>query len=232
MADGDLTATVTETRLGRRDEIGDMFEALNTMIRKIKDVVTTVKTVADMMVSHSQQARAGAETSVPGGFQSKRAAAEEVSVSIEEMAANIEQNTNNALQTEQIAVNVVDDAQKSGQAVANTVIAMREIAKKVAIIEDVSSQTRMLSLNATIEAARAQEYGRGFAVVATEVRSLAERSQAAAADITQLVGSSVVIAEKSGAMLAKLVPDIEKTAGLVQEISAASKEAKYGYAAN
>jgi methyl-accepting chemotaxis protein len=132
------------------------------------------------------------------------------------------------MQTEKIAVKAAADAQDGGVAVAETVNAMQEIAKKISIIEDIARQTRLLSLNATIEAARAQEHGRGFAVVASEVRSLAERSQVAAEEINQLASSSVDIAGKAGEMLKKLVPDIQKTAELVQEISAASGEQNSG----
>jgi methyl-accepting chemotaxis protein len=144
------------------------------------------------------------------------------------MAANIRQNADNALQTEKIAIKAAEDAQASGEAVAEAVAAMQQIARKIAVIEDITRQTRMLSLNATIEAARAQEYGRGFAVVASEVRALAERSQQAATEITTLSTSGVTVAEKAGDMLACLVPDIQKTAELVQEISAASREQTSG----
>ncbi len=147
---------------------------------------------------------------------------------MEEMAANIRQNADNTLQTEKIALNATEDAQDSGQAVAEAVSAMKAIAKKIAIVVEIARQTRMLSLNVTIEVARAQEHGRGFAVVASEVRSLAERSQTAVTEITQLATSSVAIAEKAGEKLKKLVPDIQKTAELVQEISAASKEQDTG----
>jgi methyl-accepting chemotaxis protein len=147
---------------------------------------------------------------------------------MEQMAANIRQNADNALETEKIAVKAAEDAQKSGRAVAEAVSAMQEIAKKIAIVEDIARQTRMLSLNATIEAAKAQQHGKGFAVVASEVRSLAERSQTAATEISALADSSVTIAEKAGEMLAKLVPDIQKTAELIQEISAASGEQNSG----
>jgi methyl-accepting chemotaxis protein len=147
---------------------------------------------------------------------------------MEEMAANIRQNADNALQTEHIALKAADDARESGKTVTEAVEAMREIANKVAIIEDITRQTRLLSLNATIEAARAGEQGKGFAVVAAEVRALAERSQIAAVEITQLASSSVTKAERAGEKLGKLVPDIQRTAELVQEISAASKEQTTG----
>jgi methyl-accepting chemotaxis protein len=147
---------------------------------------------------------------------------------MEQMVSNIRQNADNALQTEKIAIEAAENARASGQVVTDAVNAMREIARKVAIIQDITRQTRMLSLNATIEAVRAQEHGKGFAVVASEVRSLAEQSQSAATEITQLASSSVTIAEKAGDMLTKLVPEIQKTAELVQEISAASSEQHSG----
>jgi methyl-accepting chemotaxis protein len=147
---------------------------------------------------------------------------------MEEMAANIRQNADNALQTEKIATQAAGDAKKSGLAVAEAVEAIQGIAGKISIIEDITRQTRMLSLNATIEAARARDHGKGFAVVASEVRALAERSQTAALEISELAGASVIVAEEAGGMLGQLVPDIQKTAGLVQEISAASKEQTSG----
>jgi methyl-accepting chemotaxis protein len=147
---------------------------------------------------------------------------------MEEMVANIRQNVDNALHTEKIAIKAAEAAQEGGTAVAEAVNAMQEIARKIAIIDDIASQTRLLSLNATIEAARAQEHGKGFAVVASEVRALAERSQTAATEIMQLASSSVAVSEKAGEMLTKLVPNIQKTAELVQEISAASKEQNTG----
>ena len=140
------------------------------------------------------------------------------------MNATIKQNADNAMQTEKIALKSANDAQESGKAVTDAVSAMKQIAAKIGIIEEIARQTNLLALNAAIEAARAGEAGRGFAVVAAEVRKLAERSQTAAAEISHLSGSSMEVAERAGAMLAKLVPDIQKTAELVQEISASSKE--------
>jgi methyl-accepting chemotaxis protein len=162
------------------------------------------------------------------GATEQAASAEEVSSSMEEMVANIRQNADNALQTEKIAMKVAEDAQKGGEAVAETVTAMQEIVKKIGIIEEIARQTHMLSLNATIEAAKAQEYGKGFGVVAHEVRALAERTQTAAVEINHVASDSIAVAEQAGEMLKKLVPDIQKTAELVQEISAASKEQNSG----
>jgi methyl-accepting chemotaxis protein len=143
---------------------------------------------------------------------------------VEEMNATIRQNADNSLQTEKIAQKSANDALESGKAVSDAVIAMKQIAEKISIVGEIARQTNLLALNAAIEAARAGEHGRGFAVVASEVRKLAERSQVAAAEIGRLSGTSVEVAERAGGMLAKLVPDIQKTSELVQEISAASKE--------
>jgi methyl-accepting chemotaxis protein len=144
------------------------------------------------------------------------------------MNATIKQNADNAAQTEKIALKSATDATESGKAVSETVGAMKDIAAKISIIEEIARQTNLLALNAAIEAARAGEHGKGFAVVASEVRKLAERSQTAAGEISHLSASSVEVAEKAGEMLARLVPDIQKTAELVQEITAASKEQTTG----
>jgi methyl-accepting chemotaxis protein len=162
------------------------------------------------------------------GATEQAASTEEASSSIEEMNATIKQNADNALQTEKIAQKSAADAQESGKAVTDAVLAMKQIAQKINIIEEIARQTNLLALNAAIEAARAGEHGKGFAVVAAEVRKLAERSQTAAAEISDLSGSSMEVAERAGTMLAKLVPDIQKTAELVQEISASSKEQSSG----
>jgi methyl-accepting chemotaxis protein len=162
------------------------------------------------------------------GANEQATAAEEVSSSVEEMSANIRQNAENAQQTERIADKSAQDAEAGGEAVAKTVVAMRDIAGRVEIIQEIARQTNLLALNAAIEAARAGEHGKGFAVVASEVRKLAENSQKAAAEITRMSGTSVEIAEGAGEMLTRMVPDIQKTAELVQEISAASAEQDRG----
>ena len=225
LADGDLTGMIAETR--SRDEIGQLSHAMKRMLHTLQDVVLHVKMSASNVADGSQAMSASA-VEMSNGATSQAAATEEASASMEEMAANIRQNADNALQTEHIALKAADDARESGEVVTEAVEAMREIANKVAIIEDITSQTRLLSLNATIEAARAGEQGKGFAVVAAEVRALAERSRTAAAEITQLASSSVIKAERAGEKLGELVPDIQQTAELVQEISAASKEQTTG----
>lgn len=224
VADGDVsTEILTRRNLNRRDEIGVLAVTVNAMIVKLRAIANDVKNTAEQVTVGGQIINISAEQMSEGAAQ-QAAATEEASSSMEQMAANIRQNTDNAIQTELIALKAASDARESGAAVIETVEAMQRIAQKVSLIEDITAQTRMLSLNATIEAARAQEYGHGFAVVSAEIRSLAERSRIAATEITQLVMSSSAIAERAGELLAKLVPDIQKTAMLVQEISAASRE--------
>ena len=201
--------------------------ALHAMIQKLNDVVSEVKSAADNVASGSQQLSSSAEQMSQGASQ-QAAAAEEASSSMEEMSSNIKQNADNAIQTEKIAAQSATVAQEGGKAVFQTVAAMKQIAGKISIIEEIARQTNLLALNAAIEAARAGEHGKGFAVVASEVRKLAERSQKAAAEISGLSSSSVEVAENAGEMLNKMVPDIQKTAELVQEISASCREQDSG----
>ncbi|TRO82341.1 methyl-accepting chemotaxis protein [Desulfuromonas acetexigens] len=224
IAVGDLTQRLD---IDQKDEIGQLANALNTMVDKLKDVVANVQTAADNVASGSQELSASSEEMSQGSTE-QAAAAEEASSSMEQMAANIRQNADNAMQTEKIAIKSAQDAQEGGKAVAETVGAMKQIAEKINIIEEIARQTNLLALNAAIEAARAGEHGKGFAVVAAEVRKLAERSQNAAGEIGELSGKSVDIAEKAGEMLSRMVPDIQRTAELVQEIAAASKEQDTG----
>jgi methyl-accepting chemotaxis protein len=220
VARGDLSQTV---EAGTTDEIGTLFLAVKGMVERLKGVIADVKTASDNVATGSLQISAGTEQ-LSEGTAEQAASAEQTSSSVEEMNAMIRQNADNALQTEKIALKSSEDAAQSGKAVSEAVAAMKEIASKTSIIEEIARQTNLLALNAAIEAARAGAHGKGFAVVAAEVRKLAERSQTAARDITLLSASSTETAERAGGMIAKLVPDIQKTAELVQEISASSKE--------
>ena len=222
MADGNLTVQVNE-----RSEQDALMQALNTMIQRLSSTVLSVQSTADHVATGSKGMSSSAEQMSQGATE-QAAAAEEASSSMEQMAANIRQNADNAMQTEKIALKVAEEARESGKAVAQTAAAMKKIAKKIAIIEEIARQTHMLSLNATIEAAKAEDHGKGFAVVASEVRALAERSRVAAEEISEITTSSVAISEKAGDMLNALVPSIQKTAELVQEISAASSEQNSG----
>lgn len=224
MAEGDLTMTVD---VDGKDEISDLMRSIAAMIERLRQVVTDIQMIAGSVRSGSQQTSASSQQ-MSQGANEQATAAEEVSSSIEQMTANIRQNAENAQQTERIAVKSAQDAEAGGEAVTKTVAAMRDIAGRVEIIQEIARQTNLLALNAAIEAARAGEHGRGFAVVASEVRKLAENSQKAAAEITRMSGTSVEIAESAGEMLSRMVPDIQKTAELVQEISASSAEQDRG----
>ncbi len=217
ISEGDLTLTVDD---GKKTGI---FAALATMMENLKKIVSEIQTAAANVGSGSQE-MSGSSEEMSQGASEQSASAEEVSSTMEQMAANIRQNADNAMETEKIAVKAAEDAAAGGKAVGEAVAAMKEIAEKISFIEEIARQTDLLALNAAIEAARAGDHGRGFAVVASEVRKLAERSQTAAADIKKMSGDSVAVAEKAGEMLGRMVPDIQKTADLVQEITATSKE--------
>jgi methyl-accepting chemotaxis protein len=222
IAQGNLTVAVRE-----RSAQDKLMQALISMVAGLTRTVTEIRGIAGEVASASQ-AISTSSVEVSNGASAQAASAEEASSSMEEMVSNIKQNADNAQQTERIATKSANDAQESGKSVLGAVAAMKEIASKISIIEEIARQTNLLALNAAIEAARAGEHGKGFAVVAAEVRKLAERSQKAAGEINQLSGTTVKASERAGEMLDKLVPDIQKTAELVQEITAASKEQDTG----
>lgn len=224
LATGDMTAALD---VNQRDEVGVLADALRSMRQKLVAVVTDVKSATDSVSAGSAELSTSAQTLSQGATE-QAASAEEVSSSMEEMGANIRQNADNAMQTEKIAQSSSANAQEGGEAVQQTVEAMREIADRITIIEEIARNTNLLALNAAIEAARAGEHGKGFAVVASEVRKLAERSQKAAGEISDLSRNSVAVAEKAGKMISEIIPEIRKTAELVQEINAASSEQTKG----
>lgn len=229
VADGDLTTEVPEKDLSRKDEIGTFAQALANMTRQLTGVVSNVLD-GSSVVSRGSEELAETSKSMADGAADQAASIQEISASMEQMSSNIQQNTENASSTEKIANQSAGEADESGIAVSEAVTAMRNIAEKISIIEEIARQTNLLALNAAIEAARAGEHGKGFAVVAAEVRKLAERSGVAASEISDLSISSVGTAEKAGTMLESLVPNIKKTAELVQEITAASNEQNAGAA--
>ena len=224
VAEGDLTENV---QVNSRDEIGVLLMHVDDMVERLRGVVGDALAAADNVSSGSQELSSSSEQLSQGATE-QASSAEEASASMEEMAANIKQNADNAAQTEKIARQSSKDAEASGEAVGRAVVAMRTIAQKISIVQEIARQTDLLALNAAVEAARAGEHGKGFAVVASEVRKLAERSQAAAAEISSLSGETVQVATEAGEMLNRLVPDIRKTAELVSEISAACREQDIG----
>ena len=221
---GDLTHTMAVTN---EDEIGSMVHALNDMVENLRRVAREVTGSATSVATGSEEMSATAGQ-VAEGASRQGAATEETTAAMEEMGASVQQNADNAQQTDRLASKASTDAAASGQAVTDTVTAMKNIAERIAIIEEIARKTDLLALNAAVEAARAGEQGKGFAVVASEVRKLAERSQTAAGEISELSRSGVQLAEGAGSMLDRLVPDIRKTAELVQEVSAASREQSTG----
>jgi len=225
ISEGQLNTTFVQTRAV--GEIGLLSKAIQQMTLQLTQILRQVKIVSSHLTENSHQMRTNIQE-MSSRLNMQAAMAEEASSAMEEMVDTINQNADNARETEQIAQIVSSVAEKSGESVAQTVTRMKDIVKTVSILQDIARQTRMLSLNATIEAARAEEHGKGFGVVASEVRSLAERSQNAAAAINELTDSSRMVADRAGTMINQLVPEIRRTAGLVQEISAASNEQQSG----
>jgi methyl-accepting chemotaxis protein len=235
---GDLTRRIPVTS---RDEIGNMAMLFNRFVERLAEIIGDVRTratavtgasshvvaVSGQVLSASGQVSSSAQV-VSQGTSEQAASVEETTSSLEQMSASITQNAENSRQMEQMALQGARDAEQSAASVKETMLAMQAIAEKVSIVEEIAYQTNLLALNAAIEAARAGDHGRGFAVVATEVRKLAERSQAAAKEIGGLASSCVRLAERSEALLEKLVPSIRKTTDLVQEVAAASAEQSSG----
>ncbi len=224
LSNGDLTVTVTA---GSKDEVGQLFSAMVVMVRNLQEVVANVKEASDHVARGSSELSSGARQ-VSEGAAGYAASIQEAASSMEEMTSLIRQNAESAAQIGTIAARSSEDANASWSAVTRTVDAMKEIAEKISIVEEIARQTNLLALNAAIEAARAGEHGKGFSVVAAEVRKLAERSRIASEEITNLSRSSVEVAEQTGILLGKLIPDIRRTAELVQEISAAYREQTAG----
>jgi methyl-accepting chemotaxis protein len=222
IADGNLTVAVKP--LSEKDTLGN---ALARMLEKLRAVIAEAASASGNVSDGSQQLSATSEDLSQGATE-QAAATEQASASVEQMSANIKQNADNAAQTHKIAQQSAADAQASGDAVNRAVLAMKTIAEKINIVQEIARQTDLLALNAAVEAARAGEHGRGFAVVASEVRKLAERSQSAAADISTVSSQTVQAAQDAGNMLTRLVPDIKKTAELVAEISVSCREQDVG----
>jgi len=222
VAGGDLTISLI-----KRSENDELMGALDEMVKSISSMIGEFKIAVENIVSASMQLQSVA-MQISQGSTEQASNTEEVSSSMEQMVSNISQNTENAKQTEKIAIQASNDINEGNKSVAITVDAMKKIADKITIIGEISEKTDLLAINAAIEAARAGEQGKGFAVVAAEVRKLAENSQAAAKEINELSRTSVRIADDSGKLLQKIVPDIQKTALLVQEIAAASLEQNSG----
>jgi methyl-accepting chemotaxis protein len=226
IASGDLRDDVT---VSGSDEVGKLLAAMRVMVERLAQVIGEVRGGAAALTEASSQISNTAQ-SLSRGTGEQAASVEETTSSLEEMSASITQNAESARHTESIAKDAARSAEESGRSVHGTVEAMKSIAERTSIIEEIAYQTNLLALNAAIEAARAGDHGKGFAVVATEVRKLAERAQRSAKEIGELAGSSLQVAEESGRLIVELVPAIRKTADLVQEVSAASQEQSGGVA--
>jgi methyl-accepting chemotaxis protein len=224
MAEGEISFTLPEAGA---DEVGRLVASLSTMTSKLRSVVSTVKSGIEELTSGSHQIADTSQMLSQGATQ-QAASAEQISATMEEMSGSLHQTATSAATTQELSSKAAAGAVEGGSAVQSTIAAMRQIAASTGIIGEISRQTNLLALNAAIEAARAGESGRGFAVVASEVRRLAERSQKAAAEIAHLSAESVSVAERTGEILAVMVPDSAKTSSLVKEIAAAAREQSSG----
>jgi methyl-accepting chemotaxis protein len=224
IAAGDLIQNID---IDQNDEVGQLAKALQQMVQQLREIIAAVFTGADNIAAASGQMSSTSQQ-VSQGASEQASSVEEVSASMEEMGANIQQNTDNSQQTEKIALKSTEAVRNGNEASQKSAVSMKEIADKIKIINDIAFQTNILALNAAVEAARAGEHGRGFAVVAAEVRKLAERSATAATEIDAKSKLGIDIADKASKLLTDIVPEIEKTSMLVQEITAASNEMTNG----
>jgi methyl-accepting chemotaxis protein len=224
LAEGDLAVPIPDTS---NDEMGHLLRAMNEMVVNLRRVVQDVSMAATTIAAGSEQMTTAAQQVAAGATQ-QSASTEQSAAAMEQMGASVRHTADNAQQTDRLASKAATDAQASGRAVVDTVSAMKNIVDKIGIIEEIARKTDLLALNAAVEAARAGEHGRGFAVVASEVRKLAERSASAASEISQLSRNGMVLAQGTGDMLTRLVPEIHRTAELIQEVSAASREQSTG----
>ncbi len=227
LSEGDLKIDFDERMLRRKDETGELAGSFNALIKKLNEIVLEVIEASEIVSRGSSQLTSTSEQLSQGATE-QASISEEVSSSIEEISSSIDQNKDNAYQTERIGAQAAEDADAGGAAVNETVEAMRNIAEKIKVIDEIARQTNLLSLNAAIEAARAGEYGKGFAVVAAEVGKLAANSQKASTEIFEIANESVKKAEHAGTVISEMIPNIRKTADLVQEISATSLEQSTG----
>ena len=226
LAEGDLNVDI---QVDSKDETGALLSSMQNMAERLRAVMSDVRSAADSLSSASEEVSATSQ-SLSQAATEQAASVEETGASVEQMSASIAQNTESAKITDGIAGKAANDAVEGGRAVRDMVLAMKQIADKIGIIDDIAYQTNLLALNAAIEAARAGDHGKGFAVVAAEVRKLAERSQVAAQEIGGVASNSVSLAEQAGVLLDQIVPNIQKTSDLVQEITAASQEQSSGAA--
>lgn len=223
IASGDLTQDYNGQFDGLKDEIGSLLTSLHGMTENLNRIIQSIRSSSEQVSGGSEQISATTQQ-IASGANMQASSVEEISSSMEELTANIQQNSSNAVQAEEISRKVSEEAALGGEAVGETVLAMRSISQRIGIIDEIARNTNMLALNAAIEAARAGEAGKGFAVVASEVRKLAENSGKAAGEIMDISSNSLEIAEKAGGIISDLIPQILKSSELTQEITVSSRE--------